>query len=127
MKSQNPLTIYILIFFHLPKKQEDLKKPYLFLVIISEEKKLKGKSNTIIRGGKRPGSLIKNNPDIDFREMLLLLLLVCVCTQYASTKFNDHTASTDTINNIEDETNLEYYRETGSEGDTIKYIRRENN
>ncbi|XP_023335328.1 uncharacterized protein LOC111706643 [Eurytemora carolleeae] len=57
--------------------------------------------------------------------MLLLLLLVCVCTQYASTKLNDHSASTDTINNIEDETNLEYYRETGSEGDTIKYIRKD--
>ena len=94
---------------------------------MSKEKKLKGKSKTINRGGKRPGCLIKNNPNIDSREMLLLLLLVCVCTQYASTKFNDHTTSTDTINNIEDETNLEYYRETGSEGDTIKYIRRENN
>ena len=59
--------------------------------------------------------------------MFLLLLLVCVCTQYASTKFNDGTASTDTINSIEDENNLEYYRETGSEGGTIKFIRRENN
>ena len=54
--------------------------------------------------------------------MLLLLLLVCICTQHANTKIPEYTDSTDVRDDLPDNTQSEYYRDEGS--GTLKKIRR---